>query len=49
MESIEVAVSYLVRYDVLLQNAGKVYYKIRELFYYKMRQFHKIRRFHCKM
>ena len=31
-------VSYLVHHDDLLQNATKVYYKMRELFYDKMRQ-----------
>ena len=30
-------VSYLVHHDDLLQNATKVYYKMRELFYDKMR------------
>ena len=42
-----VAVSYLIRYDSLLQNATanllqnatKVYYKMRQAFYYKMQQF----------
>ena len=31
-------VSYLVHHDDLLQNATKVYYKMREVFYDKMRQ-----------
>ena len=33
-----VTVSHLIRYDSLLQNATEVYYKIRQVFYYKMRQ-----------
>ena len=41
-----VAVSYLIRYDsllqnataILLQNATEVYYKMRQAFYYKMRR-----------
>ena len=41
-----VTVSYLIRYDsllqnataILLQNATEVYYKMRQVFYYKMRQ-----------
>ena len=33
-----VVVSYLIRYDSLLQNATEVHYKIRQAFYYKMRQ-----------
>ena len=43
-----VTVSYLIRYDSLLQNvtalllknAREVYYKMRSVFYYKMRQFY---------
>ena len=43
-----VTVSYLIRYDsllqnataILLQNATEVYYKMRQVFYYKMRQFY---------
>ena len=43
-----VAVSYLIRYDSLLQNvtanllqnATEVYYKMRQAFYYKMPQFY---------
>ena len=41
-----VTVSYLIRYDsllqnataILLQNATEVYYKMRQIFYYKMRR-----------
>ena len=39
-----VTISYLIHYDSLLQNETEVYYKMRLVFYYKMRQFyHKIR------
>ena len=42
-----VTVSYLIRYDsllqnataILLQNATEVYYKMRQVFYYKIRHF----------
>ena len=45
-----VTVSYLIRYDSLLQNATaillqhatKVYYKMHQAFYYKMRQLSQI-------
>ena len=37
--SIVVAVSYLVHYNTLLQNATNVYYEMCQLFQYKMRQF----------
>ena len=33
-------VSYLLHHDTLLQNAIEVYYKIGQLFHYKMRQFY---------
>ena len=35
-----VTVSYLIRYDNLLQKCDIYYYKIRQLFYYKMQQFY---------
>ena len=34
-----VTVSYLIHYDSLLQNSTEVYWKMRQDFYYKMRQF----------
>ena len=34
-----VTVSYLIHYDSLLQNSTEVYCKMRQDFYYKMRQF----------
>ena len=33
-----VTVSYLIHYDSLLQNATEIYYKMLQVFYYKMRQ-----------
>ena len=33
-----VTVSYLIHYDSLLQNATEVYDKMRQLFYYKIRE-----------
>ena len=32
-----VTVSYLIQYGNLLQNATEIYYKMRQVFYYKMR------------
>ena len=39
-----VTISYLIRYDSLLQSVTEVYYKMRQVFYYKIQRFyHKMR------